>query len=332
MTKPIVSRALILDTVQVEHACLETIRAADRQLQSGRADALLPIPDDPLGMLTASLWRDLGDVAGMATPLYQRRQPTLNSWRRVAMVAALVVVPITGLLLIDRGEVYETRIGERKTVALADGSSIMLNTGSRVLVRYGKATREIDLDRGEAVFTVRADIQRPFTVTTDRESITAVGTAFQVRRDSNTTEITLLKGKVQLHSDKSGASTDRILGLPGSYVRLTNGTIIAAGRVDPVATLAWQRGELVLDTTPLATAIAEMNRYTTAQIVLAPGLARGRQLTGIFKTGAPLPFARTVASVYGFSLTVQPGRYVLTEPSKEYLSLIYTESNYLSAS
>jgi transmembrane sensor len=75
--------------------------------------------------------------------------------------------------------------------------------------------------------------------------------------------------------------------------------------------LAWQRREVSLDNTPLAEAIAEMNRYSSRPLVFEGGSADAVFVTGLFRAGDSLNFARAVGVAYGFEVDEQPARIVL---------------------
>ena len=78
---------------------------------------------------------------------------------------------------------YFTRIGEQQTIELDDGSVVTLNTGGQLVVDYSEAARRVLLERGEAYFEVTGDPERPFTVDLGVRSVTAVGTAFNIRKN-----------------------------------------------------------------------------------------------------------------------------------------------------
>src|SRR5882762_11017430 len=74
--------------------------------------------------------------------------------RRGALaVAASVLVAVgagTAAYLHFASPHYETRVGEQRDVLLPDGSRVTLNTNTSLTVRYSKARRYIELQRGEA--------------------------------------------------------------------------------------------------------------------------------------------------------------------------------------
>jgi transmembrane sensor len=77
---------------------------------------------------------------------------------------------------------YETAKGAQQRVLLADGSTVMLNTDTKLTVQYSRRERVVTLDRGEAWFTVEHDLRRPFTVQAANGSIRDIGTQFLVNK------------------------------------------------------------------------------------------------------------------------------------------------------
>src|SRR5690606_24942303 len=99
-----------------------------------------------------------------------------RSWARPAL--ALAASLLLGLAVLwwgwDRGAHYATRPGEQQVATLADGSRIALNTDTRVGVQYDAQRRSIRLDRGEAMFEVAHDPNRPFVVIAGETRIEAL--------------------------------------------------------------------------------------------------------------------------------------------------------------
>ena len=104
--------------------------------------------------------------------------------RRAAIaLAASVVLAVGGGLLwlaYQRPHIYATRDGEQRTVQLPDGSTMAVNTNSRVRVAFSPSERRIWLTRGEAFFAVEHDIHRPFLVVTSNAAVQSC--RYSVRR------------------------------------------------------------------------------------------------------------------------------------------------------
>lgn len=115
-----------------------------------------------------------------------------------AALAASVLLAVAGTIVwlqVQRGT-YSTDIGERRSITLADGSTIDLNARTRIRVRMTEHERGVELLEGQALFQVAKDKARPFIVRSDGTQVRAVGTQFDVYRRKNGTTVTVLEGRV----------------------------------------------------------------------------------------------------------------------------------------
>ena len=103
--------------------------------------------------------------------------------------------------------IYATEIGERRSITLADGSTVDLNARSRVRIEFSKKERRVDLLDGQALFQVTKDKNRPFIVSSGDATVRAVGTQFDVYRRTNSTTVTVLEGRVAVYSTAHVEST-----------------------------------------------------------------------------------------------------------------------------
>src|SRR3546814_19581689 len=86
-------------------------------------------------------------------------------------------------------------LGEQRSVTLKDGSQVILDTASELLVQYGSRERKLTLQRGWADFSVQHDdhAPRPFVVPAAPGTVTATGTQFQVRVETGLGPVTFLE-------------------------------------------------------------------------------------------------------------------------------------------
>jgi transmembrane sensor len=122
-----------------------------------------------------------------------------------AATCALVLVILSALWW--RGERYpryNTDIGERRSITLADGSTVDLNARSQIRIEFSSAERHVELLDGQALFQVAKDKNRPFTVRSGDATVRAVGTEFDVYRKANGTTVTVLEGRVAVYSSARG--------------------------------------------------------------------------------------------------------------------------------
>jgi len=211
-----------------------------------------------------------------------RRTP---GWTWLA-AASLAVAVVAGYLLRDAlwppTVVHATVLGQQRSIALADGSVVMLNTDSRVSVRYGLRSRRLVLQRGEALFDVAHDVSRPFTVEAGDGTVTALGTRFGVRNAPDAVTVTLAQGRVQVqrpHAQMRVLRPDEQALLPAT------GGGIALQSVDAATALGWTEGWLKFRRTPLAAVIAEANRYSAQPLSLGDPALADVPLSGSFRVG-----------------------------------------------
>jgi len=178
--------------------------------------------------------------------------------------------------------------------ALPDGSMAELNRGAVIAIDYTAGGRRVRLESGEVHFTVVKDAARPFLVQARGVTVRAVGTAFNVRLDSDAVEVLVTEGRVQVSEEPaagvpSRSPADAPLVLPVLEARqrlvvpLAEPAASAAPEVPQLAVLttgeiervlSWQHRLLDFTATPLADVIAEFNRRNAVRLVLAdPELA-----------------------------------------------------------
>jgi transmembrane sensor len=267
----------------------------------------------------------LTDTWEKTTRLKRRPSERMTTWRLVgfrvslprAAIAsisiALGAVLATALYL--HTSAFVTAVGEQRTMVLDDGSRIYLNTNSRVVVHYDKATRRVDLQTGEALFEVAKRPDWPFIVTAGDRQIRALGTEFIVRRDEQELMVTLVEGKVTVapRDDNQGAPSSRSPQVMSPGQRLTfvgnSSPKMDSPAIERVT--AWQRGQISLDNTPLPEAIAEMNRYSKAQIRIENAALESIRISGIFRAGDYESFSEALVNAFGVRIDSSRGDIAL---------------------
>jgi len=201
----------------------------------------------------------------------------------------------------DEGE-FATAKGERRTVQLADGTAVTLDTDSAIRVAYVAERRIVQLLRGQALFAVAKDPNRPFVVRAGANQVTALGTVFAVRLDASRMKITLVEGKVVVDDADDGprepsAVMVPVVLAPGQALVTTEGAKPVVANVDVAQALRWREGFVEFKDTSLAEAVAEMNRYSAKQIVLGDAATGNLRVSGVFRTGNPERFAAIVGEL-----------------------------------
>jgi transmembrane sensor len=201
-------------------------------------------------------------------------------------LAAMLLVAIAGVIAwygdlfgtrVSRGGMYasqlETSSSQVKSFVLPDGSQVSLGGHSVASITYDPKSRRVALRNGEAFFSVRSDKSRPFIVSAGDLTVTAIGTAFNVRHDAGSVFVTVAEGTV----DVSGRRDRRASQMPefdvrargGHQVRYQNGRIWSSvERVDPAIASSFTQGKLQYIDEPLSAVIASVNRYASRPIKL----------------------------------------------------------------
>lgn len=93
-----------------------------------------------------------------------------------------------------------TNIGIIKQQSLEDGSKLTINPDSDVQIRYYRNKRMVRLNRGEVIFEVAKDAERPFIVDTDHAKVTVLGTRFVVNKLNKLSRISVDHGVVSVEA------------------------------------------------------------------------------------------------------------------------------------
>ncbi|AMQ83885.1 MULTISPECIES: FecR family protein [Pseudomonas] len=219
-------------------------------------------------------------------PTRRERRPLL----RYAVAASVVAVAL-GLGLFSGlnhpqgySAEFATALGERKHVALPDGSVIDLNSRSRLQVRFEKDRRLIELTEGEAMFSVEHDTSRPFVVEAGSGKVTVTGTRFDVRRDVTQTRVAVEQGTVKVQG-RDAADADFISLTAGLGTRVdAQGKVAPAYAVNPVELTAWRSGKLVFNNASLSEVAEEVSRYRDKPLKVANPAVANLRLTSVFKS------------------------------------------------
>jgi len=190
-------------------------------------------------------------------------------------------------------------VGELPVVTLADGSRIQLNASSAIAFDETGDRRVVRLLRGEALFQVARDPMRPFVVEAGELSVTALGTAFDVRLSADATDIVVTQHAVRIDFADDQHPPLRVSEGERAVVDKRTGQ----SQVTPSDTslaLGWTRGQLVLDNTPLSEVVAEMNRHFSGKIVVLSQDLAQRRVSGtmtISDTQAALKYVERALGV-----------------------------------
>ncbi len=216
------------------------------------------------------------------------RSRVRRRWATSAIAASLAFVLVWSgqdWVTMLRADVM-TDTGERRTMQLADGSTMQLGTHSAVAFDFSGDHRVVRLLTGEAAFTVAPDPSRPFRVEAGTGSATALGTRFLVRRNGAETRVTVTEHKVRIrYPAEGGASAVLPEGQSLSYGPAEG--IGPASRINPGDATAWTEGALVFKDAPLNEVVTEIGRYHRGYLGVL-GKARNLRVSGVFRIDDPV--------------------------------------------
>ncbi|CAM5267468.1 FecR family protein [Rhodanobacter lindaniclasticus] len=260
-------------------------------------------------------------MAGQRPSMGSRpRRPGRARVRMLAVAASLLVIVSLALGWHWYGATeqasWRTAIGELREVPLADGSVATLSSDSRIRVTWSRRERHVDLLRGEAFFVVAKDRTRPFVVSADARRVIAVGTRFAVRRDAADLRVVVTQGLVRLESDSrpDGPHQATTL-LPAGSVAVASdgGVVVHSGTVQQAREyLDWRDGFVSFHDTPLATAVAEFNRYNQRKIVIADERIGAMRVGGNFRWSNTEAFVRLLTRGFPIKVTTHGDTVVLS--------------------
>lgn len=274
-----------------------------------------------------------------------RSRFALPRFARASLAAAVIVIGIAATFWLrpdplSGNDFYATAVGQQRSMTLADGSIVILNTNTQIKVDYNNEYRNIRLLQGEAHFTVEKDPLRPFRVYAGNGRVQAVGTAFSVYLRDNSVDVTVTEGKVVLASvGQAGADLLPQPGsLPGSSQSSGSIAMVDDGFVEPMGTikagesatfqnavdadvariidaietveapemakrLSWREGILTFAGDPLAVVVDEISRYTTVSIEISDPVVRATRIGGRFPIGETDAMFDALEANFGLRVT-----------------------------
>ncbi len=203
-----------------------------------------------------------------------------------AVVLAVLNIPgdenakTTNPHVAERGSVYTASNGERATVYLPDGSTVMLNVGTRLEVPagFGRGQREVFLE-GEALFTVEHKKDAAFQVRTSSSSIRVLGTSFVVREYAGAEEVFVAVREGRVAVGKSVVAAHQQL------------TVESTGQeqmrqLDP-GVFSFERGVLTLSKSSLREAVDRLNRWYNVELRFGDQAVGDKLISGNLAAGSP---------------------------------------------
>ncbi|PSL48311.1 FecR family protein [Chitinophaga niastensis] len=177
-------------------------------------------------------------------------------------------------------------------VVLSDGTKVWLNAGSTISfpAAFTGNSRDVAIT-GEAYFEVAKQVAanggnyQPFSVATGKMSVLVLGTHFNINAytDEPAVSTTLLEGSVQVKVNKQ-----KIQIRPGEQAQLNNTGKLSVSQPNLEEIVAWQKGYLQFDNTPLEEVFRQIARWYDVHVVFKGGVHQG-SFHGKIYPGMKLP-------------------------------------------
>lgn len=203
----------------------------------------------------------------------------------------------------------QTLVGEQRELQLSDGSRLILNTDSEVLVELRAKHRFAYLLRGEIFFDVSPDPKRPFDVHTNDGTIRVLGTRFSVRATGTDSVVTVLEGKVGLSQDPLADTSfePTITLVANQQLTLRNALPgVSASPVDAEAALSWRQRQLIYRGESLQQVVDDLNRYSSTRILVSEHTLGDLQVSAVVQLKDAETTVRALAAALGLSVSLDP--------------------------
>ncbi|HEY0800643.1 MAG TPA: FecR domain-containing protein [Steroidobacteraceae bacterium] len=274
---------------------------------------------DPLNLTAFEQMQNVWDgfpAAKREAPPYP--QPSKDrSMRRARLVrlaaGVLLIVGVAGwfALRYAQTETFDTARGQQRRESLLDGSALDLAPDSRVSIRYTAMRRDVQLERGQAFFAVAHSAMRPFVVHANGVTVTAIGTAFDVRTGPGNTVVTVSEGHVNVASSPNEAAragdiiSETVRAGVGQRVIFSQPAhSLSVASIDPKLAGAWRNGTLQFVGETLGDVVADVNRYIAQRITLASALQHTR-FTGTVSPANVVDWLKALEQIFPVEVAEQ---------------------------
>jgi len=213
--------------------------------------------------------------------LIPRFQPVV-----VGILFLLTAVTVVLFLMNERQKVIEfntivTQNSETQKIKLQDGSTVILNNGSKIEVpsNFSEEDRTVNLE-GEAFFEIVKNT-KPFIIITDNAKVRVLGTKFNVWARDEKTKVIVKEGRVNLLQKETATGGIEIASGFSSAV-VGNNKPAQPIAVDAEYLIGWINNKLVFEQARLVEIIEELERLYNKNIILGEDSLKNLSLTGTF--------------------------------------------------
>jgi transmembrane sensor len=264
-----------------------------------------------------AVWRRADQLGAMRQPSSRASRLPSRLALKLAAIAAVLVVCV-GLGLTWRAQDippqrFETAIGAQRSLNLADGTHVVLNTNTVIHASITPGSRTVTLDRGQAYFEVVHDDNHPFVVIAGNRRITDLGTKFSVRRDGDRVDVVVTEGEVRVEPIAADRVSAPVVARRNMVViaRHTETLVALKSPKEIDAAMLWRSGMLSFNQEPLAAVAEDINRYNTRKIEVV-GRARDIRIGGSFRSDNIQGFTQLLRDGFGLKIVETGDKIVIS--------------------
>jgi len=247
-------------------------------------------------------------------------------WQRIAAILVLPLLLASIYFYYNNNsfdnivwQAYQTPPGVKSQLHLPDGTSVILNSDTKIEYpsTFSSNERRVILT-GEAFFDVVKDASHPFVVNAGKIGIEVKGTKFNVFNyaDEAKTEVVLAEGKVDLIDNKTGNHTVLAEMKPGEQAVYQRAEAkILMHEVDVDRYIGWIDGMLIFRDDNLEQVVRSLERWYNVDITIQNPEIKDYIFTGTFKH-------ETITQVLDLLKRTSPFDYYIV-PSKKQQNGIY---------
>ncbi len=225
---------------------------------------------------------DVGDAVHASAPPYK-----LTRWFVPVAIAACLLLVVGGATLFSFLNVPKapyvaetTAVGEQRALLLADGSTVYLNTDTKIEYSLSDSQRNVKVLNGEAFFEIAKDPAAPFTVVAGSRGVRVIGTAFNVRFINGVADVTVTEGAVGLTDPEQNARTQPAVRLEaGMAATYTASSIKVQPNIELEAVKAWRYKKLFYQNASLSHVVRDLNRYFSSEFKTVGEAAENLRVT-----------------------------------------------------
>lgn len=216
-------------------------------------------------------------------PVMAQNDNEPEAWYRrktlFAVAASVALALVAGPLILNNRDLQtiQTGPGENREIALGDGTLVALNGSSKIEIDM-EGKRFARLAEGEALFSIKHDPNRPFTVEVDDHTLVDVGTEFNVRQDKDGIEVAVSDGAVEFNPDDAA-----LVVRAGNQVKVArNSAKPILSKTETTSVGGWRKGRLAYSDVPLSRIAADLSRLLGVPVTADP-MVSNRRFSGLIQ-------------------------------------------------